>query len=375
MAEKWIYPDQVFDGHTLKTGVAVGLHQDVVTKLIDAAAVPVGTKLQNVAGTLTPGFVDLQVNGGGGVLVNHAPSKGALQEIANAHRQLGTVAIMPTVITDAPDVMAAAADAAIAAREFTDIIGLHIEGPHISMARRGTHHPDHVRPFDDRTLGVVQRLCAAGVKTKMTLAPEVVSTTQIEKLVQMGAIVSLGHTDADAGQMRSAFGAGASCVTHLFNAMSQMVGRAPGAVGSAINSDAYLGIICDGHHVDDAMIGLAIRARREAGKMFLVSDAMPTVGGASSFDLYGNTIRVKAGKLVNSDGNLAGAHLTMADAVSRLVHTVGIDLQTALQMAITVPAKVVNTPHLSTLMGRRVHDLVILDHGLALTGSLAAQLG
>ena len=184
-------------------------------------------------------------------------------------------------------------------------------------------------------------------------------------------MVSLGHTDTTAEKTRAALAAGASCFTHLFNAMSPMLGRAPGVVGAAINSDAYTGIICDGIHVADEMVGLAIRARPLADKTFLVSDAMPTVGGSDRFDLYGKEIRLVDGRLVNAEGSLAGAHITMAQSVARLVTVVGVDLTAALRTAVTVPAQVIGRPDLAQIIGRDAADLLVLDESLALVGTCA----
>jgi N-acetylglucosamine-6-phosphate deacetylase len=175
--------------------------------------------------------------------------------------------------------------------------------------------------------------------------------------------------------MTAAFAAGASCATHLFNAMSPMLNRSPGAVGAVINSQAYAGIICDGYHVADEMVGLAIRARAVSGRMFLVSDAMPTVGGPDAFELYGNTITLKQGQLVNAEGSLAGAHVTMAQSVQRLVSVVGVDKETALQMAVTVPADVLKQPELATVVGRSVDDLLVLRGDFVVVGTLGSQIG
>ncbi len=368
--ELWITPDRLFDGRDLHSGKAVLIRDGRVVDFSDACKDAV-----RVPGLLTPGFVDLQVNGGGGVQLNSTPTPEGMQIIADAHRTFGTVAVLPTVITDLPEVLDSAADAAIAAKGQPGIIGLHIEGPHIAMARRGTHSPDLVRPMDARTINTVGRLRDAGVSVMITLAPEAATADQIAQLVRMCAIVSLGHTDATAEVMRAAFKAGASCATHLFNAMSPMVGRAPGAVGAVINSTHYSGIICDGHHVADEMVGLAIRARPVPDRMFLVSDAMATVGGPEHFNLYGQHIALKEGRLINAEGSLAGAHVTQAEGVKRLVDHTGTSLTQALRMATSVPADCIGQPDIGRLVGRPVEDVILLDDDLYLTGDLAAVLG
>lgn len=370
----WLCPDQVFDGRTLLTGMAVGVQAGKVTALRPVAEVPDGSERHALAGILTAGYLDLQVNGGGGALVNNTPTVEAMQTIAAAHRRFGTVGVLPTVITDAPEVLAAAVDAAVEAKGMPGILGLHIEGPHISLPRRGTHAAEYVRPLDETTIAHVARLRAEGVTVKITLAPEAVQRGQIAALVAMGAIVSLGHTDTTAAAVQAALDEGANCFTHLYNAMSPMLNRAPGVTGAAINSTAYCGFICDGHHVADAMLGLAIRARPVADRMFLVSDAMATVGGGDRFRLYGQEIRLVDGILVNAEGSLAGAHVTMAESVARLVRVLGIAPEAALRMAVTVPATVIGTPDLAQIVGRGLDDLLVLGADMMPTGSCLAAL-
>ncbi len=367
MTDQWICPQQVFEGKTLKAGMALRVEDGRIADTCPVDQLPVATSKLEISGTIAPGFVDLQVNGGGGILLNKSPTPEGMYAIADAHRQYGTVALMPTVITDAPEVMAEAARAAISAKGEAGIVGLHIEGPHISLARRGTHAAQHVRPLDDKTLMAIASLVDAEITVLITLAPEAATPAQIHQVCEMGVIVSLGHTDATSEQAYAAFDAGANCVTHLFNAMSPMLGRGPGVVGAALNSDVYVGIICDGHHVADEMVGLAVRARPVPGRMFLVSDAMPTVGGPNKFELYGEIISLDCGKLINAKGGLAGAHVSMADSVKRLINNVNIDPETALKMAISVPAELIGMPDLSMVVGRSLSDLLVLDGQFAVS--------
>lgn len=359
--EIWLCPDRIFDGRSLSEGLALGLRAGRTTRLLPMAALPPGAARLPISGTLSPGFLDLQVNGGGDALLNNDPTPAAMATMAAAHRRFGTVGILPTVITDAPEVLEAAASAAIAARGMPGILGLHIEGPHLSLPRRGTHFPKWVRPFELPTLDLVRRLRMAGVFVKITVAPEAMQPGQVAALAATGAVVSIGHSDATAAATRAALAEGASCFTHLYNAMSPMLNRAPGVTGAAINSDAYCGIICDGHHVADEMVGLAIRARPLPGRMFLVSDAMSTVGGSDSFCLYGQEVRLVAGRLVNSEGSLAGAHVTMAEGLARLITVVGVAPEVALDMAVAAPARLVGQPALASPEGRDLADLVLLD--------------
>ena len=371
MTTDWLHPDAVFHEGTLSRETVVRLRNGRVTDLSSAAQHP-GAK--RISGILSPGYLDLQVNGGGGVLLNRQPDVAAMETIAAAHRRFGTVGLMPTVITDAPEVLEQAALAAIEARGRAGILGLHIEGPHIAPARKGTHDTRFIRPIDAGTFAVVERLREAGVTVMITLAPEEAPEGAIRRLAETGAIVSLGHTDATAAQMKRGFAEGARAVTHLFNAMSPMQNREPGATGAAIGSEAYCGFICDGHHVSDDMLALAIRARPVPGRMFLVSDAMPTVGGKASFDLYGSEIALKDGRLINAQGSLAGAHVTMAESAARLVSELGLSPEAALSMAVTVPADLIDRPDLGRITDRATADLILLAEDFEVIGTLEDQL-
>lgn len=366
MPDLWLRPDRLFDGEALRDGIGLRLSGGRVAEIGPAPAGAVA-----LPGTVTPGYVDLQVNGGGGVLLNQTPTAEGMAAIAAAHRRFGTVAILPTLITDAPEVLDRAAEAALAARGREGIVGIHIEGPHISVARKGTHEPRFIRPLDERTIAVVRRLRAAGVPVMITVAPESVTAAQVAELHALGAVVSIGHSDTTADHVRDTVAAGASCFTHLFNAMSPLLHRSPGVVGAALNSRVPAGIICDGIHVADELVGLAIRARPEPDLMFLVSDAMPTVGGPDHFRLYDMDLHVENGRLVNTQGSLAGAHVTMAESVARLVNVVGVAPETALRMAVTIPARVMGLPALAQLVGRPAADVLRLNPDWTVAGTLA----
>ncbi|HEY6918263.1 MAG TPA: N-acetylglucosamine-6-phosphate deacetylase [Tabrizicola sp.] len=372
----WLLPDAIFDGTRLRPGAALGVVNGRSLTIADTA--PATAQTRRLKGTLTPGFLDLQVNGGGDALLNNDQSPEALHRMAAAHRRFGTVGILPTVITDAPDVLTRAVDAVLSAQaEPTpdrSLLGLHIEGPHLSIPRRGTHAAEWVRPFDATTFAHIQRLRAAGLFVKITLAPESATPQDVARIVGTGAVVSIGHSDATADDTRALLEAGATCFTHLFNAMSPMLNRAPGVTGACINSTAYAGIICDGIHVADEMVGLAIRARPVPGRMFLVSDAMSTVGGSDHLRLYGQDVWLKDGRLVNSEGSLAGAHVTMAEGLRRLITVVGTSPETALDMASAAPARLLNRPDLATPEHRDLTDLLLLDAGWSVTATLAEHL-
>ena len=366
----WLCPDQLFENGVLKHGRALGITEGKVEAVKAQDALPQNVNLKRVAGIISPGFVDLQVNGGGGVLLNATPTAEAMWAIAKAHRQFGTTALLPTVITDHPDILGKAAQAALTAFGKNGVCGLHIEGPHISQRRRGTHNADHIRPFDDMTLNSVDKLCMAKIPVMITLAPEIVPPDHIAKLVNMGAIVSIGHSEAAPADITAARLAGARCFTHLFNAMSPMQGRDPGVTGTAILSSSYVGIICDGIHVADDMVALALRARPEPNLTFLVSDAMPTVGGPSQFDLYGQSIKLDQGRLINAEGSLAGAHTTLAAGIRRLVSNLNIPVQTALKMAISVPCAVMGLD-LDRLQGQKIEALLHLNAQGSYTGPVS----
>lgn len=310
---------------------------------------------------LLPGLTDLQVNGGGGTMFNDDPTPGGLRRIAAAHRRLGTTAILPTIITDAPEVMEAAARAVLETRGEPGLMGLHIEGPHIAPARRGTHDAAHVRPLDRRTVALVEGLRAAGVPVMITLAPEWADALLLARLVATGAVVSAGHSDADSGETERALAAGITCFTHLFNAMPPMTSRAPGLVGAALNSTAPIGIIADGIHVDWRMLRIALRARPRPGLSFAVSDAMATVGGPESFTLYGRTIHVKDGALVNAEGALAGAHIDLRTSLRNLVREVGLPLSEAIAMCADTPRRVLGLRAQIIGPGTALGDLLALD--------------
>lgn len=368
----WLLPDRLFDGQTLRDGIAVQFARGVVQAIHPVADLPATTPIQRITGLLTPGYLDLQVNGGGDLLLNNHPTAHTLHAMRSALHRLGTVGIMPTVITDAPHVLAAAVEAAIATAGTPGLLGLHIEGPHIDPARRGTHATQYIRPLDSSTLAHITRLRDVGQTVMITLAPEGVAPGQVRALAGLGALVCIGHSDATAAAIQPLLDEGAVCFTHLFNAMSPMLNRAPGVTGAAINSRVYCGFICDGHHVADEMLALAIRARPVPDRMFLVSDCMATVGGSDSFCLYGQDIRLTDGRLVNAEGALAGAHVTMAQGVARLITRLGIAPAQALAMAISVPAALIGQNNLGQLVGRRTDDLLLLGADwLPMPGPLA----
>jgi N-acetylglucosamine-6-phosphate deacetylase len=288
---------------------------------------------------LVPGFIDTQVNGGGGVLFNDEPTAGTIATIAAAHRRFGTTGFLPTLISDDLDVVAQAIEAvrqAIAER-IPGVLGIHIEGPFLNESRRGVHDASKLRRLDGEAAKLLAR--PHGGVTMVTLAPERTTPAFIRELTDAGVVVSAGHTDATYEQLQPALAAGLRGFTHLFNAMSQLGSRDPGAVGAALTHDAsWCGLIVDGHHVHPEVMKLALRAKRH-DRFMLVSDAMPSVGASmKSFVLNGRPITVTDNKLVDEEGRLAGADLDMASAVRNAVKLLGLPLAEALRMASANPA-------------------------------------
>ena len=358
-----IAPRQIWSEGRLLTGMALEVRDGRVSALR-----PLGTDTPDQAPNLVmPAPWDLQVNGGGGAMVNSDPSTDGLRTIAAAHRRLGTGAILPTVITDAPEVTEAAAEAVLATWGEPGLLGLHIEGPHIAPARRGTHAEQYIRPLDDRTVRLVERLRTAGIQVMITLAPELADPALIARLHAAGAILSAGHSAASAKETETALARGVTCFTHLYNAMPPMTSRDPGLLGAALVSDAYAGIIADGIHVDWRMIKIALRARPRPGLTFAVSDAMATVGGPDHFDLYGQTIRVQNGALVNAEGSLAGAHLDMVTSLRNLVSHADVPLPEAIAMTTDTPARVLGLASPAIGPGTPLSDLIALGADLCLT--------
>ncbi len=289
---------------------------------------------------LVPGFIDVQVNGGGGVLFNSAPTLDAIRTIAEAHRAFGTTGLLPTLISDDLEVVEAAigaVDDAIA-EDVPGILGIHIEGPFLNAEKKGVHNASKFRVLDDAAIDLLSSL-QRGV-THVTLAPEQTTPERITALVERGVIVSAGHTAAPYEDIMLAVGAGLSGFTHLYNAMTGLDSRAPGVVGAALDArDTYAGIIADGHHVHPASLRAAIRAKG-ADKIMLVTDAMPSVGTAQKhFTLQGVEVMVEGGKCITKDGTLAGSDLDMASAVRFAVDQLNVSLEVAIGMASGNPAR------------------------------------
>jgi N-acetylglucosamine-6-phosphate deacetylase len=317
-------------------------------------------------GTLVPGFIDAQVNGGGGVLFNNAPDVEALRRIGAAHRRFGTTGFLPTLISDDLDVMRAAIDAVrgAIARGVPGVLGIHLEGPYLAPARKGTHDAARFRVPDAAGIELATSL-GTGV-TLVTLAPEQVPADSIRALVARRAIVAAGHTAGSYEQIRAGLDAGVRGFTHLYNAMTPLQGREPGVVGAALEDrDSWCGIIADGVHVHPASLRVALAAKPR-GKLFLVTDAMPPVGAQSpDYELYGETITARDGVVRNAAGSLAGSALDMATAVRNAVSMLGLPLEEAVRMASLYPAQFLGIEGMRGRIAPGYHaDLVLLDDDL-----------
>jgi N-acetylglucosamine-6-phosphate deacetylase len=317
-------------------------------------------------GLLLPGFIDTQVNGGGGVLFNDAPSVETLAVMAAAHRRYGTTGLLPTLISDDLSVVAngiAAVDAAIDAG-VPGILGIHIEGPFLNVARRGIHDAARIRTLDGEAIALLCSMKRG--RTLVTLAPECVGIGDIEALVAAGVVVAAGHTEGSYEQIRAAIDAGLGGFTHMFNAMSPFVNRAPGATGAALEDGRTIaGLIVDGHHVHPAAIRLALKAKG-ADRLMLVTDAMSLTGtDATAFDLQGRHIRREGDRLVDAQGTLAGSTLTMNAAVRNMMAQTGIDLKGAVAMASAVPAAFLRMGgERGTIAPGFAADLLLVDDAL-----------
>jgi N-acetylglucosamine-6-phosphate deacetylase len=337
---KVLYGARLFDGDRLHDDCALiveGASIHALTRFEDRPGG--GEQVDLGGGILSPGFIDWQINGGGGVLFNAEPTVEGIAAIGSAHRLAGVTAFLPTVVTDAPQVLdAALAAAREAQRRVPGALGIHVEGPFIDLKRKGAHPPEFIRPMREEDADALIA-AQAGVMV-VTLAPASVPLERIARLAKAGIVVSLGHSDASAEEALSVFDAGASAVTHLYNAMSQLNSRAPGVVGAALADKRVIcGLIADGEHAHASAYRAALAARGPHG-VALVSDAMPAAaGGPDVFELQGRRITRVGDKLVTDDGTLAGAAITMRDAVAYVVHKLGVSVADALMMATLTPAR------------------------------------
>ncbi len=356
----------IFDGTTMFHNHALVLENGRVEAIVEKDDLPEGNRHDLSGGTLAPGLVDLQVNGGGGLSVGPTTDAGALERICAAHAVLGSTGILPTLITDHPAVTARVIAAGIAAArgDVPGFLGLHLEGPHLDPRRSGAHDPALLRPMQDDDLAQICDAAAQLPALMVTVAPASVTPAQIRVMAEAGVVVSLGHAECTHDEAAAAIDAGARCATHLFNAMSQLGNREPGLVGTVLAGTIHAGLIVDGIHVHPATLRLALAARADG--LFLVSDAMAIAGtDMTEFTLGGRRIIRTGGRLTLPDGTLAGADLSLPQAVRYAIAGLGLPPERALAMATRIPAGLIGAAS-GRLVPGASGDLVHFDHDWAL---------
>ncbi|MFH1803582.1 MAG: N-acetylglucosamine-6-phosphate deacetylase [Pseudomonadota bacterium] len=361
---------RIFDGEIFQDDKAVLIGGGKITGLCARDDIPAGTRTLDGGGhILAPGFIDVQVNGGGGVLLNDQTSVAGIRAMMAAHRQYGTTAMLPTLITDHREKMeqAIAAVTDAISQQVPGIVGIHLEGPYLNPARKGVHDANIIRPMEDDAIDLLSRL--PNGRILVTMAPEKAAKGTIAKLTERGVLVCAGHTAGTYDDIQAALGEGLRGFTHLFNAMSPLAHREPGVAGAAMADDqSWCGLIVDGYHIHPAVVKIAVRAKAR-GKIMLVTDAMPTVGATDkSFVLGGEKIIASEGRCSLADGTLAGSDLDMMSAVKNTVAMAGVDLGEALRMASLYPAEFLR---LDDKMGRIAPghnaDLVLFDAAYTVT--------
>jgi N-acetylglucosamine-6-phosphate deacetylase len=332
---------RVFDGEVLHEGMAIVLEHGRVSALLPNNDIPdtVDVSWDLEGRILAPGLIDIQVNGGGGIMFNDAPTVETIRCIAAAHRRFGTTGLLPTLISTDIDTMRQAIEAVgqAIAMGVPGVLGIHLEGPYLNADKSGVHHADRFRPIDETAISLLTSL-ASGC-TLVTIAPELTSPEIISRLTAAGVLVFGGHSAASYQQTREGLQAGLRGFTHLFNAMSPFESREPGMVGAALEDrNSWFGIIADGQHVHPSTFAVAIAAKRK-GYAVLVTDAMASVGSdVKKFTFDGDKIEAVDGSCRMQSGELAGSDLDMISAVRNTVRFTGIDALEALRMASSYPA-------------------------------------
>lgn len=367
---KYFINGRVFTGETILEGFSVEVRDGKVVSVARGVTEPEGAEVIDLGGNLlVPGFVDVQVNGGGGALFNATPDVDTLETIAKAHRQYGTTSMLPTLVSDEWEVMESAAQAVRDAisQGVPGIRGIHFEGPYLSRQRKGIHREEFLREVDPDAFALLTGEGLGVVIT--TVAPEVVGSDYIRDLTQAGIKVCAGHTAATYNETRVGLEAGIVGFTHLFNAMTPMTSREPGVVGAALEDlESWVGIIADGHHIHFASVEVAVAAKPK-GKTMLVTDAMPSVGAEEkNFTLQGQPIIAEDGRCQAASGTLAGSDLDMMTAVRNCVKHIGLDLKEALRMGSLYPASFLGLGHsLGRIQPGYEADFALLDDELNVT--------
>jgi len=373
MSETILVAHRLFDGEAMREDVALVIRDGFIVDIVPRSQLAQEAIAEVLPdGVLAPGFIDVQVNGGGGRMLNNAPTVETVDVMAKAHRRFGTTAMLPTLITDTREISERAVDAVLEATlNVPAVTGLHLEGPHLAPGRRGAHLAELMRPLEEADIAMMRRLAFELPVLHLTLAAEQVQPLQVELLAAACVVVSIGHTNCTAEEARILFDAGARGVTHLFNAMSGFSHRAPGLVGAALDEgQVWCGVIADGHHVDPTALRVALRAKRGPGRLFHVTDAMALVGSQETeFSLNGRAVRREPGevcsRLVLEDGTLAGSDLDMASAVRFGVQKLDLSLEESLAMATSYPARYLGLEeHYGLIKPGARADMVWLDDAL-----------
>lgn len=359
-------------GENWLTHHAVIIDGEKIIALCDANNLPdtVNKKIDLQGQLLIPGLIDTQVNGGGGLLFNDAPTIETLRVIGNAHRQFGTTGFYPTLISDDLSIVAKAISAVNHAiiEKVPGVLGIHLEGPFLNPERKGVHDESKFKIIDEAAFELLTSLKVG--KTLITIAPELTTPEMITRLVKAGVVVAAGHSAANYTQTKTALAAGLSSFTHLFNAMTPLTSREPGMAGAALeDKHSWCGIIADGHHVHPATLKIAHNAKA-TGKIILVTDAMPSVGATNkNFMLNNELIQCSNGKLTTASGTLAGSDLDMLTAVKNAVQMLGIDLDEAIQMASKYPAAMMNENSLGAIKAGYTASMILIDNNFQLLRS------
>jgi len=331
---------KLFNGKKFIEHKALLIDDQHIAGIVNEDAIPTNYQVQKLdGGILSPGFIDLQVNGGGGKLFNNSPDKESLNTIISAHQYFGTTSIMPTVISDSLNILQKCTD--IISNEINNnhsLLGIHIEGPFFNVKYRGVHQKQYINTINASYLNLFETLNKFPVM--LTLAPECISIKQLKHLKSLGFKILAGHTDANYDQLEEAVKYGLDGFTHLFNAMGQISAREPGVVGSALDFDeTSASIIVDLHHVHPSLINLSFK-QKPKGKLFFVSDSMATINhGEPSFELYDEVVSESNGRIINSEGKLAGSSITQIDAIKNAYQKCSIPLENAISMATLYPAE------------------------------------
>ena len=337
---------QLFSGKEFFDNRALLIDGENIIDVINEQDIPNNFEIQKLnGGILSPGFIDLQVNGGGGKLFNNSPDKESLNAIIEAHQHFGTTSIMPTVISDSLNVLKRCATTISEEIESNkSLLGVHIEGPFFNVKYRGVHQKQYINTINSDYLNLFESL--QDFPVMLTLAPECISTKQLKHLKSLGFKILAGHTDASYDQLEESIKYGLDGFTHLFNAMGQISAREPSVVGSALHfENTFASIIVDLHHVHPSLINLSFK-QKPKGKLFFVSDSMATINhGEPSFELYDEVVRESNGRIINSEGKLAGSSITQIDAIKNAYQKCNIPLESAIAMATLYPAEYLGVSH------------------------------